>query len=54
MATLIGCISLGALRNGLTLMSVCAFYRLLAKGIIITAMLIDRATPGKRGADAET
>ena len=46
--TLIGCIILGALRNGLTLMNVQAFYQLLATGIIIiVAMLIDRATSGK-------
>lgn len=43
--TLIGAIILGALRNGLTLMNVQAFYQLLATGIIIiVAMLIDRAT----------
>ncbi len=48
--TLIGCIILGALRNGLTLMNVQAFYQLLATGIIIiVAMLIDRATSGKQG-----
>jgi ribose transport system permease protein len=48
--TLIGCIILGALRNGLTLMNVQAFYQLLATGIIIiVAMLIDRATSGKAG-----
>lgn len=46
--TLMGAIILGALRNGLTLMNVQAFYQLLATGIIIiTAMLIDRATRGK-------
>jgi ribose transport system permease protein len=46
--TLIGCVILGALRNGLTLMNVQAFYQLLATGIIIiVAMLIDRATSGK-------
>ena len=46
--TLIGCIILGAVRNGLTLMNVQAFYQLLATGIIIiVAMLIDRATSGK-------
>lgn len=46
--TLIGAIILGALRNGLTLMNVQAFYQLLATGIIIiVAMLIDRATRGK-------
>lgn len=48
MGTLIGCVILGALRNGLTLMNVQAFYQLLATGIIIiVAMLIDRATSGK-------
>jgi ribose transport system permease protein len=48
--TLIGCIILGTLRNGLTLMNVQAFYQLLATGIIIiVAMLIDRATSGKQG-----
>ena len=48
--TLVGCIILGALRNGLTLMNVQAFYQLLATGIIIiVAMLIDRATSGKQG-----
>lgn len=48
--TLIGCIILGALRNGLTLLNVQAFYQLLATGIIIiVAMLIDRATSGKQG-----
>lgn len=46
--TLMGAIILGALRNGLTLMNVQAFYQLLATGIIIiVAMLIDRATRGK-------
>lgn len=46
--TLIGCVILGALRNGLTLLNVQAFYQLLATGIIIiVAMLIDRATSGK-------
>ena len=46
--TLIGCIILGTLRNGLTLLNVQAFYQLLATGIIIiVAMLIDRATSGK-------
>lgn len=49
MGTLIGCVILGALRNGLTLMHVQAFYQLLATGIIIVAMLIDRATSGKEG-----
>ena len=50
--TLIGCIILGTLRNGLTLLNVQAFYQLLATGIIIiVAMLIDTmaigATSGK-------
>ncbi len=46
--TLIGCIILGTLRNGLTLLNVQAFYQLLATGIIIiVAMLIDKATSGK-------
>lgn len=50
LGTLIGCVILGALRNGLTLMNVQAFYQLLATGIIIiVAMLIDRATTGKQG-----
>ena len=50
LGTLIGCVILGALRNGLTLMNVQAFYQLLATGIIIiVAMLIDRATSGKQG-----
>lgn len=47
--TLIGCIILGTLRNGLTLLNVQAFYQLLATGIIIiVAMLIDKATSGKQ------
>lgn len=46
--TLIGCVILGTLRNGLTLLNVQAFYQLLATGIIIiVAMLIDKATSGK-------
>lgn len=46
--TLIGAVILGALRNGLTLLNIQAFYQLLATGlIIIIAMLIDRATRGK-------
>ncbi|APQ10543.1 ribose ABC transporter permease [Pseudomonas oryzihabitans] len=46
--TLIGVVILGALRNGLTLLNIQAFYQLLAIGlIIIVAMLIDRATRGK-------
>jgi len=48
--TLIGCIILGTLRNGLTLMNVQAFYQLLATGIIfIVAMLIDRADQWQTG-----
>lgn len=48
--TLIGCIILGTLRNGLTLLNVQAFYQLLATGIIIiVAMLIDKLTSGKQG-----
>ena len=48
--TLIGCIILGTLRNGLTLLNVQAFYQLLATGIIIiVAMLIDKAASGKQG-----
>lgn len=47
--TLIGCIILGTLRNGLTLLNVQAFFQLLATGIIIiVAMLIDKATSGKQ------
>lgn len=46
--TILGAVILGALRNGLTLMNVQAFYQLLATGIIIiVAMLIDSATRGK-------
>lgn len=46
--TVLGAVILGALRNGLTLMNVQAFYQLLATGvIIIAAMLIDRATRGR-------
>lgn len=46
--TILGAIILGALRNGLTLLNIQAFYQLLATGIIIiVAMLIDRATRGK-------
>jgi len=48
LGTIIGAIILGALRNGLTLMDIQAFYQLLATGlIIIIAMLIDRTTRGK-------
>lgn len=50
LGTLIGCIILGTLRNGLTLLNVQAFYQLLATGIIIiVATLIDKATSGKQG-----
>jgi ribose transport system permease protein len=46
--TLLGAVILGAMRNGLTLLNVQAFYQLLATGIIIiVAMLIDRATRGR-------
>jgi ribose transport system permease protein len=45
--TLLGAIILGAMRNGLTLLNVQAFYQLLATGLIILlAMLVDRATRG--------
>ena len=46
--TILGAIVLGAMRNGLTLLYVQAFYQLLATGvIIILAMLVDRLTRGK-------
>ncbi|MBM7048353.1 MULTISPECIES: ABC transporter permease [Rhizobium] len=46
--TLLGAIILGAMRNGLTLMNVQAFYQLLATGLIIlVAMMIDRLTRGR-------
>jgi ribose transport system permease protein len=46
--TLLGAIVLGAMRNGLTLLNVQAFYQLLATGLIILlAMLVDRATRGR-------
>lgn len=46
--TLLGAIILGAMRNGLTLMNVQAFYQLLATGLIIlVAMIIDRMTRGR-------
>lgn len=46
--TLIGALVRGAMRNGLTLMDVQAFYQLLATGIIIiAAMLVDRFTRGR-------
>jgi len=45
--TILGAVILGAMRNGLTLLNVQAFYQLLATGlIIILAMLIDRAARG--------
>lgn len=45
---LLGAIILGAMRNGLTLLNLQAFYQLLATGLIILfAMLIDRATRGQ-------
>ena len=47
--TLIGCIILGTLRNGLTLLNVQAFYQLLATGIIIVAILIDKFASGAGG-----
>lgn len=46
--TVLGAVVLGAMRNGLTLLNVQAFYQLLATGlIIIAAMLVDRLTRGK-------
>jgi ribose transport system permease protein len=46
--TIIGALILGALRNGLTLMNVQAFYQLLATGLIILiAVFVDRAARGK-------
>jgi len=46
--TVIGALILGALRNGLTLMNVQAFYQLLATGVIILiAVFVDRAARGK-------
>lgn len=46
--TLLGAVVLGAMRNGLTLLNVQAFYQLLATGIIIiAAMLVDRFTRGR-------
>lgn len=48
LGTILGAIILGAMRNGLTLLNVQAFYQLLATGlIIILAMLVDRATRGR-------
>ena len=47
LGTNLGAVILGAMRNGLTLLNVQAFYQLLATGlIIILAMLIDRAARG--------
>lgn len=47
LGTILGAIILGALRNGLTLMNVQAFYQLAATGLIILlAMVIDRVTRG--------
>lgn len=47
--TILGALILGALRNGLTLMNVQAFYQLLATGLIIlVAVGVDRFTRGKR------
>ncbi len=46
--TILGAIVLGAMRNGLTLLNVQAFYQLLATGIIIIlAMIVDRLARGK-------
>jgi ribose transport system permease protein len=46
--TLLGAVILGAMRNGLTLLNVQAFYQLLATGLIILlAMLLDRFTRGR-------
>ncbi|MET0746717.1 MAG: ABC transporter permease [Rhizobium sp.] len=48
LGTILGAVILGAMRNGLTLMNVQAFYQLLATGLIIlVAMMIDRATRGR-------
>lgn len=45
---LLGAVILGAMRNGLTLLNVQAFYQLLATGLIILfAMLLDRFTRGR-------
>ena len=47
--TIMGALILGALRNGLTLLNVQAFYQLLAMGVIIlVAVTVDRFTRGKR------
>jgi ribose transport system permease protein len=46
--TILGAILLGAMRNGLTLLSVSPFYQPMATGIIILlAMLMVRVTRGK-------
>jgi ribose transport system permease protein len=46
--TILGAVVLGAMRNGLTLLNVQAFYQLLATGIIIIlAMLVDRLARGR-------
>lgn len=46
--TILGAIVLGAMRNGLTLLNVQAFYQLLATGIIIIlAMIVDRLARGR-------
>jgi ribose transport system permease protein len=48
LGTVLGAVILGAMRNGLTLMNVQAFYQLLATGLIILlAMLVDRVTRGR-------
>ena len=48
LGTLLGAVILGAMRNGLTLMNVQAFYQLLATGLIILfAMLVDRFARGR-------
>lgn len=48
LGTILGAIVLGAMRNGLTLLNVQAFYQLLATGIIIIlAMLVDRLARGR-------
>ena len=46
--TLVGALILGAMRNGLTLLHVQAFYQKLATGLIIlAAMFVDRMTRGR-------
>jgi ribose transport system permease protein len=43
LGSILGAIVLGTMRNGLTLLSVQAFYQLLETGVIIIfAMLVDR------------